>query len=316
MNRVDVIGAGAFGTGLAIALSGQAKVTLWCRDAEHAEEMRRTRANERRLPGARLGEALHVTSDAAELTAGAALVAVPMQRLRSALDGLRPSAPRLIACCKGIEAGTGLGPTGVLSETAPGAVPAILTGPSFATDIARGLPTALTLACADDEAAADLQTLLSTNALRLYRTDDVAGAEAGGALKNVMAIACGACAGAGLGDSARAALMTRGYAEMVRFALSRGARAETPAGLSGLGDLALTCASGQSRNFVYGLGLAGGRRGTGGATVEGVHTARAVLERAGDLDLPITRAVVALAEGETDVPGAMDALLSRPLKEE
>jgi glycerol-3-phosphate dehydrogenase (NAD(P)+) len=222
----------------------------------------------------------------------------------------------LVACCKGVDLTSLRGPVAVIEGRRPGAQAAILTGPSFAADIARGLPTALTLATRGEREA--LQELLSTPTLRVYRTDDVIGAELGGALKNVVAIAAGTVIGAGLGDSARAALMTRGYAEMVRLALALGARAETLAGLSGFGDLVLTCTSAQSRNFRYGTALGSGEPFDPKLTVEGVATACAVVKLAAtlDIDMPITAMVNALALGRIALNDAIGQLMSRPLKQE
>jgi glycerol-3-phosphate dehydrogenase (NAD(P)+) len=222
----------------------------------------------------------------------------------------------LVACCKGIDLATLRGPLALIEARRPAAQVAVLTGPSFAADIARGLPTALTLATAGEGKA--LQDLLSTPTLRLYRTDDVRGAELGGALKNVIAIAAGTVIGAGLGDSARAALMTRGYAEMVRLAMALGARAETLAGLSGLGDLVLTCTSTQSRNFRYGVALGKGEGFDPAVTVEGVATAHAVRQLAGGLgvDMPVTAMVDALALGQITLNDAIGQLMLRPLKQE
>jgi glycerol-3-phosphate dehydrogenase (NAD(P)+) len=224
----------------------------------------------------------------------------------------------LVACCKGIDLKTGSGPTSVLQSIVPDTPCAILTGPSFAHDIAAGLPTALTLACEDNDLCAQLQHDLSTANLRLYRSTDVIGAELGGALKNVIAIACGAAIGAGLGESARAALITRGFAEMQRMARAVGAKPETLSGLSGFGDLALTCASEGSRNFRFGISLGRGETFDPSVTVEGVATAKASLERAKTLgiDMPITAAVVAMIERSLTLKEAMDTLLARPLKEE
>ncbi|ATG45263.1 glycerol-3-phosphate dehydrogenase GpsA [Phaeobacter piscinae] len=318
---VSVLGSGAFGTALAISLAGNGPVTLWARDADQARDMQATRRNTRRLPGADLPETLTVTSDLERATqADTILLAVPMQTLRSFVsthaDLLRDRA--LVACCKGIELKTGQGPLVVLHGCLPTARTALLTGPSFAADIAKGLPTALTLACRDPETGAQLQQQLTTKNLRLYRTTDTSGAEIGGALKNVMAIACGAVIGAGLGDSARAALMTRGYAEMQRMALASGAQADTLAGLSGFGDLTLTCSSELSRN--YRLGLAIGRNETfdPNITVEGAATARAVHAeaQARNLDMPITAIVVALLDQRLTIADATAQLLARPLKEE
>ena len=206
----------------------------------------------------------------------------------------------------------------MIRAACPASSVALLTGPSFAADIARGLPTALTLACEDEDEGERLQHLLSTPVLRLYRASDVTGAELGGALKNVIAIAAGVVIGAGLGDSARAALMTRGYAEMVRLAVHLGARAETLAGLSGLGDLVLTCTSAQSRNFRYGVALGSGADFDPTITVEGAATAKAVsdLAEVQGIELPITALVAALIDGRTDLPSAIQALFSRPLKKE
>ena len=315
---IAVLGAGAFGSALAIALAqGGREVTLWARDAE---EIARTRRSPR-LPDAVLPGAVTITSDIADLAgADAVLLAVPAQALRAVLlahrdvlDGLP-----LVACCKGIDLETLTGPVQTIARTLPGARPAILTGPSFAADIARGLPTALTLACAEDAAGRRLQALLSTRTLRLYRTTDTLGAELGGALKNVVAIACGTAIGAGLGDSARAALMTRGFAEMQRLAAALGADPQTLTGLSGLGDLALTCTSDLSRNYRFGLTL-----GTGGSidpsvTVEGAATSRAVarLGRDRGIDLPVCSIVAELADHRIGVAEALTSLLSRPLKEE
>ncbi|MEL7278936.1 MAG: NAD(P)H-dependent glycerol-3-phosphate dehydrogenase [Pseudomonadota bacterium] len=322
---IAVMGAGAFGTSLAISLSAVQDVLLVARDAAHADEMRKTGQNTRRLAGVSLpqritcADRLATEALTAELTA--VLLAIPTQRLRQFCAGLEapmPSGVPLVACCKGIELGTGKRPSEVLEEHFPNAPVATLTGPSFAADIARGLPTALTLACADGPLAAALQAQLTTPNVRVYRTTDLIGAELGGALKNVIAIACGAAIGAGLGDSARAALMTRGFAEMVRVAQALGADPVTLSGLSGFGDLVLTCSSEQSRNYQAGLALGRGAALPENLTIEGVATADAMcgMAAAQGLDLPITRAVSALASGELQVSDAMDMLLSRPLKEE
>jgi glycerol-3-phosphate dehydrogenase (NAD(P)+) len=222
----------------------------------------------------------------------------------------------LVACCKGLDLATLRGPVALIDARRPGVQAAILTGPSFAADIAKGLPTALTLAATGDGAV--LQELLSTPSLRLYRTDDVTGAELGGALKNVIAIGAGVVIGAGLGDSARAALMTRGYAEMVPLAMALGARAETLAGLSGFGDLVLTCTSAQSRNFRFGLALGKTEAFDPAVTVEGVATARAVVRLASEkgIDMPVTAMVDALASGRITLESATAHLMSRPLKQE
>ena len=315
-----ICGAGAFGTALAVALGQRGPVTLWARGAGHAAEMQAKRENARRLPGIALPEAVTAMSGAVPEGSGPCLLAMPMQVLGGFLEehhaalGARP----LVACCKGMDLATGLGPTGLIARACPEAVPAILTGPSFARDIALGLPTALTLACGDAGTGEALQSVLSTPVLRLYRSTDAVGAELGGALKNVIAIGCGAVMGAGLGESARAALMTRGFAEMNRLAGALGARPETLAGLSGFGDLALTCTSAQSRNTRYGESIGRGEAFDASVTVEGAATARAVVLRARALgvDMPVSGAVAALVSGELRVREAVDMLLARPLKEE
>ncbi len=315
---VAVLGAGAFGTALAISLAGNGPVTLWARAPA---DMQTQRENTARLPGCPFPDALTVTGDLAQAAqADTLLLAVPMQQLRgfitenaALLDG-KP----LVACCKGVERITGLGPVAVIASCLPRAQPAILTGPSFAADIARGLPTALTLACADEKTGTALQEQLTTQNLRLYRTTDTVGAELGGALKNVIAIACGTAMGAGLGESARAALMTRGYAEMQRLAAHLGADPSTLSGLSGFGDLTLTCTSDQSRNYRLGLSLGRGEAFDPKITVEGAATAQAVhaLAKKHTLDMPITAAVAGLLDRRLDVTTAMKSLLARPLKEE
>lgn len=315
-----ICGAGAFGTALAVTLARTGPVTLWARDPGHADEMRRTRRNDRRLPEIVLPDEVSVISGALPEGDAPCLLALPMQTLGGFLAGHAAAldARPLVACCKGMDLASGLGPAGVIAAACPRATPAILTGPSFARDIALGLPTALTLACGDAGTGRALQSALTTPTLRLYRTTDTIGAELGGALKNVIAIGCGAVMGAGLGESARAALMTRGYAEMTRLAQALGAQPDTLAGLSGFGDLALTCTSDQSRNTRFGRSLGTGDAFDPETTVEGAATARAVLARARalDLDMPITHAVTTLVTGELRVADAVDMLLSRPLKEE
>lgn len=319
---IAVLGAGAFGTALAISLSADGSpITLWARDPAHANEMAENRINSKRLPDAVFPNALHITHKIDAITkASTVLLAVPMQQLASFLrqHRLDLTGKTLVACCKGIDLTTGKGPCGVIADVFPDAVTAILTGPSFAHDIAAGLPTALTLACNDEAQGRTLQSQLSTANLRLYRSVDVTGAELGGALKNVIAIACGAAIGAGLGESARAALITRGFAEMQRMAQELGARPETLSGLSGFGDLALTCSSEGSRNYRFGQSLGKGEAFDPSVTVEGAATAKAALSRAKRLgiDMPITEAVVAMTDRQLTLKEVMDRLLSRPLKEE
>ncbi|MDI3337480.1 NAD(P)H-dependent glycerol-3-phosphate dehydrogenase [Defluviimonas aestuarii] len=320
--KIGVLGAGAFGTALAVALAREGReVGLWARDRDQAARLQTERRNERRLPGVDLPETVSVSAEIASVSqAESLLLAVPMQQMaglliqhRAALDGRA-----LIGCAKGIDLASGRGPTQIIGEACPNAMPAILTGPSFAADIARGLPTALTLACGDDARGAELQGALSTPVLRLYRTSDTVGAELGGALKNVVAIAAGVVMGAGLGDSARAALMTRGFAEMNRLALALGARADTLSGLSGFGDLVLTCTSTQSRNFRFGHALGKGEAFDPSTTVEGAATAKAVsvLAEKRGIDMPIANMVGALVDRKITVAEAVSALLSRPLRKE
>lgn len=272
-----------------------------------------------RLPGVALPEDLRVVSDARELTAPIRLLAVPMQALAQHLQDVpAPKGCALVACCKGIDLDTGLGSTALISTHAPNCSGAVLTGPSFAADVARGLPTALTLASTDAEAAHALQTALATETLRIYRSTDPVGAELGGALKNVIAIAAGMVIGAGLGESARAALLTRGFVEMQRLALHFGARAETLFGLSGFGDMVLTATSTLSRNFMFGHALGAGTAPAEGVTVEGRATARAVarIAQAEGIDMPICTMVSAVLEETLTIEQATAALLSRDLREE
>lgn len=318
---ISVLGAGAFGTSLAIALARKSSVTLWARNLEHTISMEKDRENRLRLPDAQFPDTLKIVSILEEATdCQTILIAIPMQLLAGFLDENVEllANKKLVACCKGIDRATGCGPVDLIKRTVPTAHAAILTGPSFAADIARGLPTALTVACADADTSNSLQTQLSTPALRLYRTTDIVGAQLGGALKNVIAIASGIAIGAGLGESARAALMTRGFAEMNRFAAHFGALPQTLAGLSGFGDLTLTCTSELSRNYRYGLALGADKLFDKEITVEGAATALAVhaICQKYQLEMPITQSIAAILENKTTVPAAMELLLSRPLKEE
>lgn len=314
---VAVLGAGAFGTALAVSLAAHGPVTLWGRDTGWSAG----RENPR-LPGVTLPDNLHVTDRLDDIQAQTLLLALPAQKLGGFLaehgpDLNRPGR-RFVSCAKGIDLARLTGPSTLIAETFPGHPVAVLTGPSFAADIAGGLPTALTLACADGAAATSLQHELSTPNLRLYRTSDVTGAELGGALKNVIAIAAGAAIGAGYGDSARAAVVTRGFAEMTRLAVAMGALPETLGGLSGLGDLVLTCTSEQSRNFRYGTSIGSGTGFDTATTVEGAATAHAVTALAPrlGLEMPISAIVSGLAQGHVGMGQALETLLNRPLKEE
>ncbi len=318
---IGIVGAGAFGTALAVVHGQYGRAAkLWGRDAAAMHVLGETRRSPR-LPGVDVPAGVYVTADLRELAdCDVLLLTMPMQALRTFvaeqadfLDGRV-----LIACCKGIDLATLQGPTAVIHAACPNAVGMALTGPSFAADIARQLSTALTLASADDAAGLAAQRLIAVPSLRIYRNTDVIGAELGGALKNVIAIACGACIGEGMGESARAALMTRGFAEMQRLAVRLGARPETLMGLSGFGDLVLTCTSTQSRNFAYGLALGRGGGVNVGVTVEGIATARAAAKLAATLgiDMPITTVLVDLFDNGFSVAEAIQSLLSRPLKQE
>lgn len=321
MSAIGIAGAGAFGTAMGVVLDQAGhEVTIWAHEESFAAQIRQQQENPR-LPGVPLPRGLTVTSDIDAIGgADVILLATPMQVLSGVLEtyGARLKARTMVACCKGVDLATGRGPVEIIAETCPHTIPAVLTGPSFAADIARGLPTALTLACADAQMGLALQERLSTPTLRLYRTTDTTGAELGGALKNVMAIAAGIVIGAGLGESARAALITRGFAEMQRFIQSYGAEPETLAGLSGFGDLVLTCTSPQSRNFSFGVSLGKSAYFDPEVTVEGAATARAVaaIARARGIEMPVTQSVAQVIDGKHSIAEAVKILLSRPLKEE
>ncbi|MEE9427776.1 MAG: NAD(P)H-dependent glycerol-3-phosphate dehydrogenase [Paracoccaceae bacterium] len=320
MSEISVFGAGAFGTALAISLARAGKnVQLIARNQERADILRTANENTARLAGVRFPDTLVVTSDTSD-PALICMLAVPTQELSRFVQGISQEfvGRTLVACCKGVDRTTGLGPTGVILNKCPMSEAAVLSGPGFAIDIAAGLPTALTIAARSDVTARFLQEALSTKVLRLYRSTDIFGVELGGALKNIMAIAAGITIGAGLGESARAALMARGFEELGRFAQSAGANPTTLAGLSGLGDLVLTCTSEKSRNFAFGIGLGQGAKADTSITVEGMSTAIAVadLARARNIEMPITFAVAALLSGKISTKEAVKMLLSRPLKKE
>lgn len=317
--NLAVIGAGAFGTALACAWAVDGRdVVLWGRDKNAITAMQKTRTSPR-LTGITLPDQLRITPvlDTA-FDQDVVILAIPAQTLRPFLEAHKAALQNhtLVAACKGIDLTTMTGPVSTINAVLPNANAAILTGPSFAADVAKGLPTALTLAAKSNLEA--LQNAIATQTLRIYRTDDTIGAELGGALKNVMAIACGVAIGAGLGESARAALMTRGFAEMQRLAEHFGADRATLSGLSGFGDLALTCTSDGSRNYRLGLSIGSASAFDSATTVEGAATAKAVraLSRKLDIDMPICTIVADLIDTKTSVKAALDALLSRPLKEE
>jgi glycerol-3-phosphate dehydrogenase (NAD(P)+) len=323
--KIGVVGGGAWGTALAqMVASDGSDVLLWAREADVVEAVNGTNINPVFLPGLPLSPTIRATGALTDLAAcEVLLLVVPAQFLRGVLAELPVSDRPLVLCAKGIEAGSRLLMSEVAIAEAPHAPIAVISGPTFAHEVAAGQPTAVTLACADGAVGAALAARLGRPAFRPYLSDDVIGAEIGGAVKNVLAIACGVVEGAGLGQNARAALISRGFAEMTRFGLSRGARAETLAGLSGLGDLVLTCSSTSSRNFSLGKGLGEGRSASElladrKTVAEGASTAPVLAEaaRAAGVDMPIVDAVVALLEGKANVRDVVGALLARPLKHE
>jgi glycerol-3-phosphate dehydrogenase (NAD(P)+) len=322
--RIAVLGGGAWGTALAAtALRGGNEAVLWARDAGTVAALNQRRENPRYLPGIVLDPAPRATVDLGEALDGAAIVlaVTPAQTLRAMLEAAAPhiaAGVPLVICAKGIERATGRLLSEIAAEILPENPAAVLSGPSFAADVARGLPTAVTIAAADEALAARLAGLFSSPSFRCYSTGDLIGVELGGALKNVLAIAAGAVSGAGLGASAQAAMVTRGFVELRRIGAAFGARPETLMGLSGLGDLILSCGSAQSRNFSYGLALGRGQPLDGLPLAEGVPTAAIAAEIAGKrgIDAPIVAAVAALLRRELTIGQAVTALLSRPLKSE
>jgi glycerol-3-phosphate dehydrogenase (NAD(P)+) len=321
-HSVAVIGAGAWGTALAgVAARAGRDVILYARNAEAAAHMMATRTN-LRLPGVDLDARIAVTSDVANAArADIILLATPAQHLREAAAAIAShlaAATPVIACAKGIERGTRKFMTEVIAEAAPNAVPAILSGPSFASDVARGLPTAVTLATKDESLASALVRAIGSSTFRPYHTSDVRGVEIGGAAKNVLAIAAGIVAGRQLGASALAALTTRGFSELVRLGRACGARGETMSGLSGLGDLILTCSTPQSRNFSLGIALGRGERPSRDKLAEGEFTAPVLIELAAskNVDMPVSNAVAAILSGAATIDEAIENLLTRPFKAE
>ncbi len=328
IQRVAVIGAGAWGTALAIAARRAGReVILWARDPVLAREIEARRENRRYLPGVTLAEGIEVTHDLTRLGAAEALLLVsPAQALRQVtarvIGRIDPACP-LVVCAKGIEQSSLALMTEVLSEVAPGRPQAVLSGPTFAIEVAQDKPTAVTLAALDPALARSLAAALGSSRFRPYRSADPIGAQLGGAVKNVIAIACGVVAGRTLGENARAALISRGLAEMVRLGTAKGARAETIMGLSGLGDLTLTCTAMQSRNYSLGVALGGGQAldeilASRCSVAEGVHSAAAVVRLAETLsvELPICQAVDGIVNRGDAIESAVERLLSRPLKDE
>lgn len=322
---IGVIGGGAWGTALAqVAASGDEDVLLWALEDAVVQAINTDHLNPVYLPGCPLSPSLRATSRLEDMNdRDALLVVTPAQHLRKTLERLPVGNTPLILCAKGIETGTGLLMSQVAEQVKPDAPIAVLSGPTFAHEVAAGLPTAITLACADAELGSRLAARLARPSFRPYLSDDVIGAEVGGAVKNVLAIACGVAEGAGLGLNARASLISRGFAEMTRFGLALGARTETLAGLSGLGDLVLTCSSTNSRNFTFGKGLGEGQSAAdllaNRLTVaEGAFTAPVLRDcaRQHGIEMPLVEAVCALIEEHMDVGHAVQALLSRPLRAE
>lgn len=322
--KAGVIGAGAWGTALAQLLASDgAPVRLWALEPEVVGAINADRVNPLYLPGIPLSPGIGATGAMADLAdCDLLLVVSPAQHLRGVV-AQAPAGVPLVLCSKGIEAGTGLLMSEVVADAAPASPLAVLSGPTFAHEVARGLPTAITLACADAAIGARIAERIARPSFRPYLSDDVIGAEVGGAVKNVLAIACGVAEGAGLGLNARAALISRGFAEMTRFGLAKGARAETLGGLSGLGDLVLTCSSTNSRNFALGKAMGEGQpadrllaeRRT---VAEGAFTAPVLRDaaRAAGIEMPVVEAVCALLAGDAPLRQVIDALLARPLRPE
>jgi glycerol-3-phosphate dehydrogenase (NAD(P)+) len=325
---VAVLGAGAWGTALAqVAAAAGREVTIWAREPEVVESINSRAENALFLPGIKLNTALRATDALAEAARAELILAVPpAQHMRAVLRAIRPHlAPGvpLVLCAKGVERGSLALMTDVLAEEMPEVAPAVLSGPGFAKDVARGLPTATTIASPDRELAQRIVATIGLPTFRPYVADDLVGAEIGGAVKNVIAIACGVAEGRKLGDGARAALITRGFAELTRLGLAMGAKAETLSGLCGLGDLVLTCASLTSRNTSLGAALGEGRKlkdilAERRSVAEGMESAPAVVALAAKhgVEMPICAAVDAIVGERIGIDEAIAALLSRPFKEE
>lgn len=326
-DKIAVIGSGAWGTALAlVAAKAGRHVTLWSRDADQAAAMIATRENKKRLPGIDLPLSITPTSSLQEAvsSARAIILAIPAQYVREICEALafvmKSGLPVIIAA-KGIDRRSGEFMSEIVADALPGAMPAILSGPSFADDVAKGLPTAVVLAAPLAEIAEHLAHALSSPRFRIYHSSDVRGVEIGGAAKNVLAIAAGIVQGRGLGESARAALIARGFAELQRFAKTYDAKPETLVGLAGLGDLVLTASSLHSRNFSFGYDLGQGKavsEAGGGKLAEGVFTARILdqIARARGVDMPIVAAMAAILDGKLSVDDAVSMLMNRPIKEE
>lgn len=328
MAQIAVLGGGAWGTALALtAARGGNEVVLWARDNAVVSRINEKKRNDKYLPETEFDAEITASTDLAICqNAEIVLLVTPAQSTRQLLSELKPQiAPEVpvVLCAKGIEQSTGMLLSQIVTEVLPNVQPAVLSGPSFADDVAKGLPTAVTIAAEKPQAAEHLVETLATPAFRPYASTDILGTQIGGALKNVLAIACGAVAGKGLGASAQAALTARGFAELTRLGTRLGARPETLTGLSGLGDLVLTCSSSQSRNFSFGMALGQGKTakdliGEGGKLAEGAHSARIAVQLGHDhnVDLPICSTVARLVEGEMTIDDALASLMARPLKHE
>ncbi|KZL21702.1 NAD(P)H-dependent glycerol-3-phosphate dehydrogenase [Pseudovibrio sp. WM33] len=329
LNKIAVIGGGSWGTALALAAARAGReVSLWARDAETIAAINASKQNPKYLPGIEWTEQITATGILKHAVSGAdaLLLVTPAQTTRAMTEAitpfLKPATP-IVLCAKGIEQSTGQLLSEVIKSVAPDAIPAALSGPSFAHDVAKGLPTAVTIAAEDGAVADQLSAALASNSFRPYATDDLIGVQIGGALKNVLAIACGAAVGYGLGASAQAALTARGFAELTRLGMALNARSETLTGLSGLGDLVLTCSSTQSRNFAFGLKIGQGRTpqelvAPGQKLAEGAHSANIAVALAAEhgVDMPIANTVSQIVAGKIDVAQALSDLMTRPLKRE
>lgn len=324
IRQIGVVGGGAWGTALAQVAVAQGPVTLWAREPDVVAGINERHVNDLFLPGIALSPAIRATTDLVDLaTCDALLLVTPAQHLRAVLSGLDSAGRPLVLCAKGIEASSMKLMSEVAAEVAPNAPLAVLSGPTFAHEVAKGLPTAVTLASSDEVLGEALAQRLALPTFRPYWSADVIGAEVGGAVKNVLAIACGVVAGRALGENAKAALISRGFAEMLRFGLAKGAAPTTLSGLSGLGDLVLTCSSTASRNMSLGIALGQGQRAADilaerRTVAEGAHTAPVLLAAAAALgvEMPITQAVVDLLDDRIAVDEAVGRLLRRPLRSE
>lgn len=328
MQKISIIGGGAWGTALAQTLANAGRdVIIWAREPDLVASINENHENETYLPGIKLNQNIVATDSLTKAAeSDALLICTPAQHVRSTLQSLKADiadGKPCILCSKGVEIETGYLMSQVMDEVVPGATYAVLTGPTFASEIAKGLPSAVTIACKDKDVGAEIIEAIRNKTLRTYSTEDVLGAQIGGAVKNVIAIACGAIYGKGLGESARAALVTRGLAEMSRLASAMGAKKETLMGMCGVGDMILTCSSMQSRNFSLGTALGEGKNikdilSERNSVTEGVHTAKAleVMARNHAVDMPISAAVHACVNEGTSIDDVIEKLMERPVRKE